>query len=164
MLTDLVPQGMCNKCGDKVVGEGSGCTAMEMVYHIQCFTCFECRKLLIVSPIRSSFIILPSIADKELRGKSFYAMDSNPFCEECYLVKFAPFLLTSMALMVLFLKNTLEKCCVCNKPILDRILRATGKPYHPSCFTCVVCYKCLDGIPFTVDASNQIHCIDDFHK
>lgn len=36
--------GMCNKCGEKVVGEGSGCTAMEMVYHIQCFTCFDCRK------------------------------------------------------------------------------------------------------------------------
>lgn len=76
---------MCNKCGEKVVGEGSGCTAMEMgkykcflvwtclhflfsrvVYHIQCFTCFECNN--------------------ELRGKSFYAMESNPFCEECYLV------------------------------------------------------------------------------
>ncbi|KAH9409712.1 E3 ubiquitin-protein ligase NRDP1 [Tyrophagus putrescentiae] len=117
--------GMCNKCGEKVVGEGSGCTAMEMVYHIQCFTCFECNK--------------------ELRGKSFYAMESNPFCEECYL-------------------NTLEKCSVCEKPILDRILRATGRPYHPVCFTCVVCKKSLDGIPFTVDASNQIHCIDDFHK
>ncbi|KAI2807655.1 hypothetical protein BLOT_005593, partial [Blomia tropicalis] len=117
--------GMCNKCGEKVVGEGSGCTAMEMVYHIKCFTCFECHK--------------------ELRGKSFYAMENSPYCEECYL-------------------NTLEKCSVCEKPILDRILRATGKPYHPNCFTCVVCKKCLDGIPFTVDAANQIHCIDDFHK
>jgi hypothetical protein len=22
----------------------------------------------------------------------------------------------------------------------------------------------LDGIPFTVDATNQIHCIEDFHR
>ena len=47
---------------------------------------------------------------------------------------------------------------------LDCILLFTGKPYHPNCFTCVVCTKSLDGIPFTVDASNQIHCIEDFHR
>ncbi|KAH7638975.1 lipoma-preferred partner [Dermatophagoides farinae] len=117
--------GMCNKCGEKVVGEGSGCTAMEMVYHTQCFTCHGCNS--------------------ELRGKSFYSMDNNPHCEQCYL-------------------NSLEKCSICEKPILDRILRATGKPYHPSCFTCVVCEKSLDGIPFTVDATNQVHCIDCFHN
>ncbi|CAL1268461.1 unnamed protein product [Larinioides sclopetarius] len=117
--------GMCYKCGEKVFGEGSGCTAMEHVYHISCFTCHVCHK--------------------ELRGKPFYAKDGKPFCEDDYL-------------------NTLEKCCVCGGRILDRILRATGKPYHPNCFTCVVCGKCLDGIPFTVDATNQIYCIDDFHK
>lgn len=135
-LTDLLVQsmensadpdffGMCHKCGERVLGEGSGCTAMDQVYHIRCFTCHICQK--------------------ELRGKPFYAMDGKPYCEEDYL-------------------NTLEKCCVCTKPILDRILRATGKPYHPGCFSCVMCGKCLDGIPFTVDATNQIHCIDDFHK
>lgn len=80
-----------------------------------------------------------------LRGKSFYAMERKPFCEPCYM-------------------NTLEKCSICSKPITDRLLRATGKPYHPACFTCVVCGKSLDGIPFTVDATNQIHCIEDFHK
>ncbi|XP_017777615.1 PREDICTED: thyroid receptor-interacting protein 6 isoform X2 [Nicrophorus vespilloides] len=80
-----------------------------------------------------------------LQGQPFYSMEGNPYCEDDYL-------------------NTLEKCCVCTKPILDRILRATGKPYHPKCFTCVICGKSLDGIPFTVDATNQIHCIEDFHK
>lgn len=80
-----------------------------------------------------------------LQGKPFYAVEGQPFCEVDYY-------------------ETLEKCSVCDKPILDRILRATGKPYHPTCFTCVVCGKSLDGIPFTVDAMNQIHCIEDFHK
>ncbi|KAG8515820.1 Lipoma-preferred partner, partial [Galemys pyrenaicus] len=60
--------------------------------------------------------------------------------------------------------NTLEQCSVCTKPIMERILRATGKAYHPHCFTCVMCHRSLDGIPFTVDAGGLIHCIEDFHK
>nr|CAD7194854.1 unnamed protein product [Timema douglasi]CAD7400692.1 unnamed protein product [Timema poppensis] len=136
VLTDLLVQSMdgstdsdiygtCTACGERVVGEGSGCTAMDQVYHISCFTCQHCAI--------------------QLQGKPFYALDGKPYCEEDYL-------------------NTLEKCSVCMKPILDRILRATGKPYHPQCFSCIVCGKSLDGIPFTVDATNQIHCIEDFHK
>ncbi|XP_072378988.1 uncharacterized protein Zyx isoform X1 [Diabrotica undecimpunctata] len=140
-LTDLLVQGMrggevsdvdqedvygiCVKCGDKIIGENSGCTAMDQLYHTKCFTCHHCAI--------------------NLQGKPFYALDGKPYCEEDYL-------------------NTLEKCCVCQKPILDRILRATGKPYHPKCFCCVVCGKSLDGIPFTVDATNRVHCIEDFHK
>jgi lipoma-prefererred partner len=136
-LTDLLVQSMhnqnnpdpesygtCFKC-NRMVDEASGCTAMEKVYHISCFTCFQCQK--------------------SLQGKPFYALDGKPFCEDDYL-------------------NTLEKCSVCMTPITERILRATGKPYHPHCFTCVVCSKSLDGIPFTVDATNKIHCIEDFHK
>ncbi|KAG5869343.1 hypothetical protein JTB14_022591 [Gonioctena quinquepunctata] len=139
-LTDLLVQGMnegensadqedvyglCVKCGEKIIDESSGCTAMHQLYHTKCFTCHHCAI--------------------NLQGKPFYALDGNPYCEEDY-------------------QNTLEKCCVCQNPILDRILRATGKPYHPKCFTCVVCEKSLDGIPFTVDATNRVHCIEDFHK
>ncbi|KAK6176028.1 hypothetical protein SNE40_014392 [Patella caerulea] len=80
-----------------------------------------------------------------LQGKSFFQMENKPYCESCYM-------------------NTLEKCSVCSKAITDRLLRATGRPYHPACFTCVVCGISLDGIPFTVDATNQIHCIKDFHN
>ncbi|XP_014203442.1 lipoma-preferred partner homolog isoform X2 [Copidosoma floridanum] len=137
VLTDLLVQGMednaddgdiygiCSQCGKKVEGEGTGCSAMDKVFHISCFCCFICSV--------------------NLQGKPFYPLEGKPYCEEDYL-------------------NTLEKCCVCTLPILDRILRATGKPYHPSCFTCVVCGQSLDGIPFTVDATNQIHCIQCFHK
>lgn len=123
--TDIDSYGICVKCGERVVGESSGCTAMEQIYHINCFTCSECNM--------------------NLQGKPFYAFDGEPYCEEDYL-------------------NTLEKCSVCMKPILERILRATGKPYHPGCFCCVVCGNSLDGIPFTVDATNQNYCIEDFHK
>ncbi|CAF1099093.1 unnamed protein product [Adineta steineri] len=80
-----------------------------------------------------------------LRGMHFYSMENQPYCEPCYI-------------------SSLEKCVVCALPITDRILRATGKPYHAQCFCCVVCQKSLDGIPFTVDATIQIHCIDCFHQ
>uniref|UniRef100_UPI00398E3546 lipoma-preferred partner n=1 Tax=Pristiophorus japonicus TaxID=55135 RepID=UPI00398E3546 len=117
--------GRCTRCGESVVGEGAGCTAMDQVFHVDCFTCVTCGH--------------------KLRGQPFYAVEKKSFCEPCYI-------------------NTLEQCSVCSKSIMERILRATGKAYHPQCFTCVVCHRSLDGIPFTVDASNQIHCIEDFHK
>ncbi|XP_059549593.1 thyroid receptor-interacting protein 6 isoform X2 [Myotis daubentonii] len=81
----------------------------------------------------------------QLRGQHFYAVERRAYCESCYVA-------------------TLEKCSKCSQPILDRILRAMGKAYHPGCFTCVVCHRGLDGIPFTVDATSQIHCIEDFHR
>ncbi|XP_030246462.1 Wilms tumor protein 1-interacting protein homolog isoform X2 [Drosophila navojoa] len=98
--------GRCFKCNERVLGESSGCTAMDQIYHISCFTCTVCQL--------------------NLQGKPFYALEGEPFCEYDYL-------------------QTLEKCSVCLKPILERILRATGKPYHPQCFTCVVCGNSLDG-------------------
>ncbi|XP_013064063.2 lipoma-preferred partner homolog isoform X1 [Biomphalaria glabrata] len=117
--------GMCGRCGNSVSGSVNACSALDNVFHIGCFTCVGCNAA--------------------LQGKSFFAMETKPYCEACYI-------------------NSLERCSVCSKPITDRLLRATGKPYHPDCFTCVVCGKSLDGIPFTVDATNQIHCIEDFHK
>lgn len=117
--------GRCASCGENVVGEGTGCTAMDQVFHVDCFVCMICSS--------------------KLRGKPFYAVEKKAYCEPCYI-------------------NTLETCNICSKPIMERILRATGKAYHPHCFTCVVCHRSLDGIPFTVDASNHIHCIEDFHK
>ncbi|NWR46733.1 LPP protein, partial [Regulus satrapa] len=117
--------GRCARCGENVVGEGTGCTAMDQVFHVDCFTCITCSS--------------------KLRGQPFYAVEKKAYCEPCYI-------------------NTLEQCSVCAKPIMERILRATGKAYHPHCFTCVMCHRSLDGIPFTVDAGGNIHCIEDFHK
>ncbi|XP_070609953.1 lipoma-preferred partner [Erythrolamprus reginae] len=117
--------GRCARCGENVVGEGTGCTAMDQVFHVNCFTCMICHN--------------------KLRGQPFYAVEKKAYCEPCYI-------------------NTLEPCSVCAKPIMERILRATGKAYHPHCFTCVICNQSLDGIPFTVDAGGNIHCIEDFHR
>lgn len=65
-ISPVFSPGICTRCGEKVVGEGTGCTAMEQVYHIKCFVCIVCHL--------------------QLQGKPFYALDSKPYCEDCYLV------------------------------------------------------------------------------
>uniref|UniRef100_A0A8C8MN10 Zyxin n=3 Tax=Oncorhynchus tshawytscha TaxID=74940 RepID=A0A8C8MN10_ONCTS len=117
--------GRCARCGDNVLGDVSGCIAMEQVFHVECFTCVTCHACLMWKP--------------------FYALDKHSYCESCYI-------------------STLERCSKCSKPIRDYILRFMGKAYHPRCFNCVVCGCCLDGVPFTLDATAQIHCLDDFHR
>uniref|UniRef100_A0A4W5MVC5 Zyxin n=1 Tax=Hucho hucho TaxID=62062 RepID=A0A4W5MVC5_9TELE len=117
--------GRCARCGNNVLGDGSGCIAMEQVFHLECITCVTCHA--------------------HLRGQPFYALDKQSYCESCYI-------------------STLERCFMCSKPILDRILRSMGNAYHPRCFNCVVCGCCLDGVPFTVDDTYQIHCVDDFYR
>lgn len=59
--------GMCHECGDKVLGEGSGCSAMGEVYHINCFTCAVCSKA--------------------LRGKQFYAINVSVYNDRIILIK-----------------------------------------------------------------------------
>ncbi|XP_038851163.1 thyroid receptor-interacting protein 6-like [Salvelinus namaycush] len=80
-----------------------------------------------------------------LRWQLFYALDKQSYCESCYII-------------------TLERCSKCSKTFRDQILSFMGRSYHPSCFNCVVCGCCLAGVPFTVDATYQIYCPDDFHR
>jgi len=59
--------GQCTKCGESVTGSSEACQAMGELYHNDCFKCVVCSRT--------------------LRGKAFYRVHDQVYCEEDYLVR-----------------------------------------------------------------------------
>ena len=58
--------GQCTKCGESVTSASEACQAMDELYHNDCFKCVVCSRT--------------------LRGKAFYRVQDQVYCEEDYLV------------------------------------------------------------------------------
>ncbi|XP_058476026.1 LIM domain-containing protein 1 [Solea solea] len=91
-----------------------------------------------------------SVCSEKLSGKPFYSLSGAIYCENDFLysgVHPAP-----------------EVCNSCGFLIMDMVLQARGKSYHPRCFRCAVCSQSLEGQPFTVDSDDKVYCVSDFHR
>lgn len=150
----------CGRCKQPLPRAQPAVRALGQLFHISCFTCQQCQQ--------------------QLQGGQFYSLEGTPYCEGCYTVSlgwgfwlwwgwrslgsYALGSLVPSQPALIVSQETLEKCNTCGQPITDRMLRATGKAYHPQCFTCVVCACPLEGTSFIMDQRNQPHCVSDYHK
>lgn len=57
------------------------------------------------------YCIFLSPSEKKLAGGSFYSVDGQPYCESDYL-------------------ETVEKCNMCNKPIMERVMKFTSTIFY----------------------------------
>uniref|UniRef100_A0A0R3RJY9 LIM domain-containing protein n=1 Tax=Elaeophora elaphi TaxID=1147741 RepID=A0A0R3RJY9_9BILA len=87
---------------------------------------------------------------RTLRGKKFYKTRGKKYCEEDYLYS--------------GMHETVDRCFACSHFIMDVVLQALGRSYHPRCFRCEKCKSCLDGVPFALDPEGHVYCTEDYHR
>ncbi|KAL8176580.1 UNVERIFIED_CONTAM: hypothetical protein K2H54_036582 [Gekko kuhli] len=82
---------------------------------------------------------------KEMGGSNFFEKDGAPYCERDYFQLFSP------------------RCGLCNEPILDKMVTALDKNWHPEHFCCVKC-----GQPFGEEGFHEKdgkqYCRQDFYE
>ncbi|XP_043942542.1 transforming growth factor beta-1-induced transcript 1 protein isoform X2 [Protopterus annectens] len=81
----------------------------------------------------------------ELGGSNFFEKDSLPYCERDYFQLFSP------------------RCGLCNEPILDKMVTALDKNWHPEHFCCVKCGRPFGEEGFHEREGKQ-YCRKDFYE
>ncbi|KAK5905929.1 hypothetical protein CgunFtcFv8_001839 [Champsocephalus gunnari] len=77
--------------------------------------------------------------EAELGSRNFFEKDGRPYCESDYFTLFSP------------------HCAQCNKPILNKMVTALDKNWHPECFCCVKCSRAFGEEGFH-DREGQQYC------
>ncbi|XP_053121669.1 transforming growth factor beta-1-induced transcript 1 protein isoform X1 [Hemicordylus capensis] len=86
-----------------------------------------------------------SHCQKEMGGSNFFEKDGAPYCERDYFQLFSP------------------RCGLCNEPILDKMVTALDKNWHPEHFCCVKCGRPFGEEGFHEKDGKQ-YCRQDFYE
>ncbi|VDO87485.1 unnamed protein product [Heligmosomoides polygyrus] len=143
--------GLCANCRLPMYDSEDRYTVNDSSYHRACFTCEVCGK--------------------ELREQQFYMSDGRFYCKQDYLYS---------------MEKKVTRCAECKQPIQDmvgvfcqllvligihrshhtsvQVLSALNRNYHPACFQCTACGKCLDGVQFALDKDNLVYCLPDYYE
>jgi len=171
--------GYCSGC-NKEMGDKSVLVGDES-YHEECFVCFHCgdrlkgkyyqidghnycendRKEAVPSchscqlPLLSgSFTVnglkfhpdcfTCSVCGNVIMGKFITTEDGKYICEHDF-------------------KQSKEKCAECGLPMLEKVLTAMEKKFHPACFRCSQCEYGMDGKQFMVE-DGAVFCPECYSK
>lgn len=120
-------QKCCHKCQKPIIG--TLVRALNNVYHIECFRCYDCGK-----PCSQKFFSmeLPSKDNPDL-------LKSYPLCEYDYF------------------KRLDVICYMCDSAIRGSYITALGHKYHPEHFYCDVCHKLFDSDDYYAN-NDKIYC------
>uniref|UniRef100_A0A6Q2XGF0 Transforming growth factor beta-1-induced transcript 1 protein n=1 Tax=Esox lucius TaxID=8010 RepID=A0A6Q2XGF0_ESOLU len=80
-----------------------------------------------------------SECEMELGSRNFFEKDGRPYCESDYFTLYSP------------------HCAHCSKPILNKMVTALDKNWHPECFCCVKCSRAFGEEGFH-DREGQQYC------
>jgi len=166
---------VCSKCGEKI--SGSILVVGEDNYHEDCFTCDHCGVSLTgkfyqvgdkkyCEDDQEISLDQCSVCGDYVRSGSVVVagLTYHPecfACSECKLPIMDKFYTTDQGrwLCEEHYRLTLPRCYVCDLPVMERMLTAMDRQFHPSCFTCSVCSMVLDGKTFMAEG-DTVHCRD----
>lgn len=125
---DALYCGNCYKCGEKIMGETTGCSAMERIYHIKCFCCQHCGINLQVS--MSKTIELCTIIYK-LSSMKMELFISRALVSSCFKLKYiivifitSKLLSVTKALFSFYLQNIIKLKGIIPYSIITNFLRS----------------------------------------
>ncbi|XP_076857937.1 filamin-binding LIM protein 1 isoform X2 [Brachyhypopomus gauderio] len=80
-----------------------------------------------------------------LAGKMYYNKAGIPLCEDCY-------------------QASLEPCWACGEVIMDYVIRALERAYHPPCFVCTTCRQPIGEQRFAQGEVGEVYCLQDYYR